>query len=236
MAKFNVHAGHNPAGKIGCGAVGVLDESVENRKVIRDLIAFLEQQGHTVYNCTCDNGTGQTDILKKIVSKCNAHTVACDLSIHLNSGGGHGTECLICGRGGNAEKYANKIQNAIVKRTGYADRGVKVRKDLYVLKNTDAPAVLVECCFVDSADDAKRWDAKIMAAAICEGLTGQNPLEYTVRVTSDEVNIRQKAGKTSAKVGTAKKGEVFTVVDETSNWLKLQSGKGWIAKKHVEKI
>ena len=239
MAKFNVHAGHNPAGKIGCGAVGILDESVENRRVVRQLIAFLKQQGHTVYDCTCDNGTGQTDILRKIVSKCNAHTVACDVSVHLNSGGGHGTECLIYGTGGNAEKYAKKIQSAIVKRTGYTDRGVKVRKDLYVLKNTTAPAVLVECCFVDSAADAKRWEPKTMAAAICEGLTGQNPLEnteYLVRVTSETVNIRAQAGKDSEKVGTVQKGDVFTIVEETPNWMKLKSGKGWIAKKHTEKV
>ncbi|MGN1014701.1 MAG: N-acetylmuramoyl-L-alanine amidase, partial [Butyricicoccus sp.] len=126
-----------------------------------------------------DNGTGQTDVLRKIVAKCNAHSVDVDISLHLNSGGGHGTECLIYGTGGQAEVYANKIQNAIVKRTGYADRGVKVRKDLYVLKNTDAPAVLVECCFVDSSADAKMWNPKTMAAAICEGVTGKNPAEST---------------------------------------------------------
>ena len=28
--KINVHAGHNPAGKIACGAVGLINESIEN--------------------------------------------------------------------------------------------------------------------------------------------------------------------------------------------------------------
>lgn len=178
--KFNVHAGHNPAGRIACGAVGILDESRENRKVRDYLISFLRAQGHTVYDCTCDNGTSQNDVLKKIVAKCNAHSgIACDISLHLNAGGGHGAECEIYGTGGNAEKYAKKIQAAIVKRTGYTDRGVKVRKDLYVLRKTTAPAVLVECCFVDSAADAKVWNPKTMAAAICEGLTGANPLANT---------------------------------------------------------
>ena len=236
--KINVHAGHNPAGKIACGAVGILDESVENRKVVRQLIAFLKQQGHTVYDCTCDNGTGQTDILRKIVSKCNAHTVACDVSVHLNSGGGHGTECLIYGTGGNAEKYAKKIQSAIVKRTGYTDRGVKVRKDLYVLKNTTAPAVLVECCFVDSAADAKRWEPKTMAAAICEGITGKNPTDKSYlykAVTTDAVNVREKASKDSEKIATMKKGASITVVAETTNWVQRKHG-GWVAKKYIQKV
>ena len=38
---INVHAGHNPAGKIACGAVGLIDESTENRKVKEEVIQEL---------------------------------------------------------------------------------------------------------------------------------------------------------------------------------------------------
>lgn len=31
--RINVHAGHNPAGMTACGAVGLINESTENRKV-----------------------------------------------------------------------------------------------------------------------------------------------------------------------------------------------------------
>ena len=31
--RINVHAGHNPSGKVACGAVGLLNESTENRRV-----------------------------------------------------------------------------------------------------------------------------------------------------------------------------------------------------------
>ena len=44
---------------------------------------------------------------------------------------------------------------------------------LYVLKHTKAPAVLVECCFVDDRDDAERYDCQKMASAIVYGITGQ---------------------------------------------------------------
>ena len=67
--KFNVHAGHNPDGKIACGASGLIKESTQARKVKDLVIKYLKAAGHTVYDCTCDNGTSQTDVLKKIVAK-----------------------------------------------------------------------------------------------------------------------------------------------------------------------
>ena len=84
--KINVHAGHNPDGKIACGAVGLIKESTEARKVKKELIKLLREKGHTVYDCTCQNGTSQTDVLKRIVTKCNKHKVDLDISIHFNSG------------------------------------------------------------------------------------------------------------------------------------------------------
>ena len=37
--KINVHAGHNPAGKIACGASDLLDESTEARKIVKYLVS-----------------------------------------------------------------------------------------------------------------------------------------------------------------------------------------------------
>ena len=34
---INVHGGHNPAGKTACGAVGLLDESREDR-IVKDIV------------------------------------------------------------------------------------------------------------------------------------------------------------------------------------------------------
>ena len=65
--RINVHAGHNPAGKVACGAVGLINESTEARRVKDEVISKLRQLGHTVYDCTIDNGTGQADVLKKII-------------------------------------------------------------------------------------------------------------------------------------------------------------------------
>lgn len=57
-----------------------------------------------------------------------------------------------------------------IKKLGFKDRGVKERKDLYVLHRTNSPAMLIECCFVDDKDDVKLYDAKKMAQAIVTGI------------------------------------------------------------------
>ena len=67
MAVYNVHGGHNPAGRVACGAVGLLDESKEDRLVAFELINYLRKAGQTARDCTCNNGTSQRDVLEKIV-------------------------------------------------------------------------------------------------------------------------------------------------------------------------
>ena len=178
--RINVHAGHNPDGKVACGAIGIIKESTENRAVKDKVIAKLQSLGHIVYDCTVDDGKNQSDVLQKIVAKCNAQDVDLDISIHFNSGASDkngngqttGTEVFIYSSSSGAKVYADNICRAI-SALGFKNRGVKVNSGLYVLKNTKADALLIECCFVDDADDVKRYDSESMATAIVKGITGQ---------------------------------------------------------------
>ena len=177
--KINVHAGHNPDGKVACGAIGLIKESTEARKVAKEVIRILREKGHTVYNCTVDNGASQSDVLKKIVTKCNLHKVDLDVSIHFNAGASDkkgngkttGTEVLIYSENSKAKPYANRTAKAIAK-LGFKNRGVKIRDNLYFLHRTNSPAMLIECCFVDDKDDVKLYDYKKMAEAIVKGILG----------------------------------------------------------------
>lgn len=174
---INVHAGHNPDGKKACGAVGLLRESTEARRVKNQVIKLLREKGHTVYDCTYSNGTSQSDVLNKIVAKCSKHKADLDISIHFNAGKNDkkgdgkttGTEVLIYSANSKAKPYAERVCKAIA-ALGFRNRGVKVRKDLYYLRKTSAPAMLIECCFVDDKDDAKLYNYKKMAAAIVKGI------------------------------------------------------------------
>jgi len=184
--KINVHRGHNPDGKIACGAVGLIKESTEAGKVKNLVIKYLKQQGHTVYDCTVDNGTSQNDVLKKIVTKCNAHKVDLDVSIHFNSGAKDkkgnkkttGTEVYIYSLSNKAKTYAQRTVNAIAS-LGFKNRGVKRSLTLYFLRKTKSPSMLVECCFVDDKDDTTLYNADKMARAIVKGITGKEVAALT---------------------------------------------------------
>lgn len=174
MAVFNIHGGHAPAGKKGSGAVGIVNESIVDREIKDAVIAKLRALGHTVYDCTCENGGSATEVLKDICNKANEHTVDLDVSIHLNcyNGSAKGTEVLVYKLGGKAEQYAKNIVNSI-SELGYTNRGVKVRNDLYYLKHTKNTALLIETFFCDNQEDVNRYSLDSMANAIVKGITGQ---------------------------------------------------------------
>ena len=175
--KINIHAGHNPDGKVACGAVGLIKESTEARKVVKDVIRLLREKGYTVHNCTRNNGLNQSDVLYQIVQKCNKHKVDLDISIHFNSGAKDqkgngkttGVEFLIYSVSGAAYSRAKKVCNEIAS-LGFKNRGVKANTGLYFLRKTNAPAMLVECCFVDDKDDVHLYNYKKMAEAIVKGI------------------------------------------------------------------
>ena len=162
-----VSAGHNPKGKIACGASDYLDESTEARWLTKEVIKILNRSGFKAINCTVNNGTNQRDVLGKICKKSNAQSSVLTVSIHLNSsehekdanGRTMGVECLVLSDEGIKHKVSKAVCNRISK-LGFANRGIKVRDDLYFLRHTSAPAILIEVCFVSDADDARLYKKK----------------------------------------------------------------------------
>lgn len=188
--RINVHAGHNPDGMIDCGAIGLIKESTEARAVKDRVVAQLASMGHTVRDCTCNNGISQNDILQKIVAACNAQEADLDISIHFNAGAqseadGHttGTEVYVYSTSSAATAYAQRVVDSIA-ALGFRNRGVKERQSLYVLRHTKAPAMLIECCFVDDPEDVALYNADRMAAAIVAGIMGQ-----TTETTADAAKL-----------------------------------------------
>lgn len=178
MGTYNIHAGHCPSSGGACGAVGILNESDEARKVKNRVVSALKNGGNTVYDCTDDSNCSVNQNLGNIVAKCNAHLVDLDVSIHLNSGrndyggdnstGGVEVWCYDGKTADVAAKICENISNAL----GVRNRGVKYSQSLYVLRRTVSPALLVECCFVDDADDAEQWNADKCGDAIASGIVG----------------------------------------------------------------
>lgn len=211
--KFNIHAGHNKKGKVGCGAIGFIDESTEARQLKRLVKSMLVKEGHTVYDCTVNDAPSVMDNLKQIVAKCNAHKVDYDISIHFNAGAcdqsGNkqttGTEVYVYSDTSKAKALAKKVVDGIA-NTGLKNRGVKVNPSLYVLKNTDNPAMLIEVCFVDDKDDYKAYDRKKVAQAIVDALIGNKTSKTTTSSTSSK-KVENKANKDVKKYSLKKDGE-----------------------------
>ena len=183
--KINIHAGHTRQnGKspgAGSAKTGIW-ESIEDRKIKDEVIRLLKKKGHIVYDCTDDKGSGQSDNLRRIVKKCNAHKVDLDISIHLNhfNGNAYGVEAYTYSTASKARGFAKRaVQN--IHKVGFAyhsgDRelaGALKTANYYVLRETVAPACLIECFFCDSKIDAKIYKKKgykKIAEAIAKAVT-----------------------------------------------------------------
>ena len=246
--KINIHAGHNPDGKIACGAVGLIKESTEARVIKDNVIQYLKKAGHTVYDCTCNNGTSQNDVLKKIVAKCNAHKVDLDVSIHFNSGANDkkgdgkskGVEVLVYSEKSKSYDAAKRVCDKL-STVGLKNRGVKVRDDLYFLKHTNASALLIEVAFVDDKDDVEIFKNNVdkIAKTISEALIN-NVIEKKItlyKVTASALNIRKGAGTKYATTGQVyKNGVEVEIIKFNSAKTWGLTNKGWVSMAYLKKI
>lgn len=121
----------------------------------------------------------ENDPLSEEIKECNAYGPDLAVSIHNNAGGGDGAEVFHHHGGGKGKTLAENILAEIVK-VGQNSRGAKIRKnsngkDYYgFIRETSAPAVIVECAFVDNASDLKilasESHKKVMGEAIAKGI------------------------------------------------------------------
>lgn len=114
------------------------------------LKAQLEAEGFSVIMTR----TGDTyPTLTDRTTQANSNGADRFMSIHLNSysdPAAHGTETLVYSTGSTSGDFGIEVQDAMIATMGFFDRGVKVRTDLSVLKNTTMPAELSEGLFVSN--------------------------------------------------------------------------------------
>lgn len=91
-----------------------------------------------------------------------ANTAKADLfiSIHANAAGTtwneiRGWEIFVHKKGGKAEELAKQIHKSCIPFLGLKDRGIKENAELYVLKHTKMPAVLIEFGFYTNKEEAE---------------------------------------------------------------------------------
>lgn len=238
---IKVSAGHNPDGKVACGAVGLKKESTEARKITKYVVKYLKKAGFKAYNCTVNNGTSQKDVLNKIIAKHNSSHSDLDVSIHLNIGAKDlkgdgkttGVEVFVL----NVAKEPTKIADNVCKEIatlGFKNRGVKPNSNLAFINSTNAPSMLVEVCFLDDADDMKIYNYKKVARAITRGIVGSYlPHKYTTTTKVSMFNDNFK------KVGSLGKNHVCTItdVDVINGYVvgRLKKAGYWIKLKYAKR-
>ena len=166
-----VDAGHTPTSP---GASGYLDELNCDRGIRDHLIPALQARGHTVYESTAPDYMAYPDEVNYRVNYTNQlDNIDLFVSLHLNAGGGTGTEVLYFEGDNTGYEYADWISYNVARVFGLPNRGAKANNWVGVICNTYPHAVLIEFLFVDSWADKIAWDNSTwedIINAVCDGI------------------------------------------------------------------
>ncbi len=173
MPKICIDPGHNKSGiDTGAQGCGLFEQDLTLDIGLR-LKPLLEANGiEVVMTRTGEKVPGNySSVSGSLKARCDiANNANVDLyvSIHINAGGGTGSEVWVVSTGGRAEKLAKSVLSRLVSQCGWSNRGVKTAND-YVLKYTNAPAILTESGFIDTPSDARKLSDPNFRQAIAVG-------------------------------------------------------------------
>ncbi len=181
MFKITIDAGHgmNTPGK---RCLKTLDANETREWYLNDRIADLIEKKLTAYDgyelLRVDDTTGNVDIpLAERVKRANEAGVDFYLSVHHNAGvnGGSGGGIIsVAHTNATAQslEYQKILYDELIATTKLSgNRSVPLaRQNLYVLRKTQMPAVLVECGFMDSITDVPRILSEDFADKAAEGI------------------------------------------------------------------
>ena len=190
IKKIAVRGGHT---ELCTGAVALLNELTEDRKVTVAVIKHLRELGREALdvtppvNYTSSSGTD----LAYGVNKANEWGADLFVSIHFNKAydsynGALGSEVCVY----STYDIAQRVVNALG-ALGFKNRGQKIRKELYELRNTSMKAMIVETCFVEATEDVelyKKLGADAIGKAIAEAIVNGKATENTAPVQKEEVS------------------------------------------------
>lgn len=189
---FTISPGHY--GK-GTGAVGLLDEVTEAKRIAEQVVKQLQARGVKAQYVADVQSKNQHDNIRYLVNSHNETSRTHDISIHFNSSAqkteqGIGTEVLYVNPA--MENEAIQLSTAIANAAQLKNRGAKRRADLGFLNGTTKKALIIEVCFVNSKQDVTLYErhATQIVEAIVNVLCSWLPTE-TERVFSSPA-LQQK--------------------------------------------
>lgn len=160
--KIYIDQGHNPnPPNTGAEGNGYREQDITYEVGVR-LADLLRNNGNFDVRLsrptpTTQLGTSNASSLRARVDEANSWGADYFISIHTNasvSPAANGTEVLVYSSPSRSSALAEDILENLTEITGFANRGVKLRPGLYVLKKTNMPAVLVEMGFISNPYEA----------------------------------------------------------------------------------
>ncbi len=199
MAKAKVflgigHGGFDP----GASANGLVEKDVN---LTIGLACRAELERHDV-EVLLSRYKDEDEELREKIRECNAFAPDLAGDLHNNAGRGDGAEVFHHYPAGEGKELAECILEEIV-AIGQNSRGAKTRLENGVdyygfIRETDCPAVIVECAFLDNAEDVKIIDTKdeqeAMGVAIAKGFLKKLGIAWKAPVVESDVLYRVQVG------------------------------------------
>lgn len=184
MPKIYIDQGHNPVSpNAGAEGNGLREQDLTYR-IGQDLAELLRRSGNYEVRLSRPSpstqiGTSNTSSLRQRVNDANSWGADYFISLHTNASdisSATGVEAYAYARNTRGYNLGEDIVENLAEATGLRNRGIKVRPGLYVLKNTNMPAVLVEMGFITNPRDAALMNnnPELFARGIYNGI-----VEYT---------------------------------------------------------
>lgn len=178
--KIYIDQGHNPSPpNTGAEGNGYREQDI-SYAVGQRLAELLRENGGFDVRLsrptpTTQLGTSNASSLRARVDEANSWDADYFISIHTNasvSPSANGTEVLVYSEPSRAASLASDVLREVTDITGFADRGVKLRPGLYVLRKTNMPAILVELGFISNPYEANFManNPSLFAEGIYRGL------------------------------------------------------------------
>ena len=178
--KIYIDQGHNPVNpNAGAEGNGLREQDIVFPIGI-ELAELLRENGNfevRLSRPTADTqiGTSNSTSLRLRVQDANSWGADYFISLHTNASeiaSASGSEALVYRQPSAAANLGADILRELNRITGLANRGVKSRSELYVLRRTSMPAVLVELGFISNAQDASLMSERpdLFAQGVYNGL------------------------------------------------------------------
>lgn len=216
MAKVFIGVGHGGSDS-GAVANGLKEKDL-NLAIAKACNDELIRHGVTVMmSRTKDENDPTSDEVKE----CNKFAPDYAVEIHNNAGGGDGVEIYHHYKGGKGKTLASNIINEII-AIGQNSRGLKTKtnsagKDYYAwIRDTNCPACLVECAFIDNKKDIAIIDTaaeqRTMGISIAKGVLKTLGIKWVPEKTYTlSVANLTKAKADALKKDLTAKGYIVTV-------------------------